>query len=356
MKKNLVFKGSLFLVLFFFCTGIVFAGGKAEQAPKTSDKLKVVLYMNGNLGDRSFFDSAYSGVSRAEKELGIEVRAIEGGYNPANWAPDVEQLCQGDWDIIIAGTYQLQDIIQDLAPLYPNKKFFVYDTDVDYSLGNLDNVYSILYSQNEGSYLAGVLAGLITTSNLPYANPQKRIGFIGGMDIPVINDFMVGYRQGAKSIDPQIETLVAYVGNFDDPAKAKELTLAMFDQGVDVAFNGAAQAGLGLLDAGAERKRYTIGVDSDQYLLYKDSNPERASFIVTSMLKNVGESIFRGLEMHIAGTLPYGKVENLGIEEKAVGLADNENFRKVVPQEFIDKIKEAEEGIKSGRIVVDTAF
>ncbi|MFA5469050.1 MAG: BMP family ABC transporter substrate-binding protein, partial [Sphaerochaetaceae bacterium] len=185
---------------------------------------------------------------------------------------------------------------------------------------------------------------------------QKRIGFIGGMDIPVINDFMVGYRQGAKSIDPQIETLVAYVGNFDDPAKAKELTLAMFDQGVDVAFNGAAQAGLGLLDAGAERKRYTIGVDSDQYLLYKDSNPERASFIVTSMLKNVGESIFRGLEMHIAGTLPYGKVENLGIEEKAVGLADNENFRKVVPQEFIDKIKEAEEGIKSGRIVVDTAF
>ncbi|MFA5468945.1 MAG: BMP family ABC transporter substrate-binding protein, partial [Sphaerochaetaceae bacterium] len=152
MKKNLVFKGSLFLVLFFFCTGIVFAGGKAEQAPKTSDKLKVVLYMNGNLGDRSFFDSAYSGVSRAEKELGIEVRAIEGGYNPANWAPDVEQLCQGDWDIIIAGTYQLQDIIQDLAPLYPNKKFFVYDTDVDYSLGNLDNVYSILYSQNEGSY------------------------------------------------------------------------------------------------------------------------------------------------------------------------------------------------------------
>lgn len=356
MKKNLVFKGSLFLVLLFFSASIVFAGGKAEQAPKTSDKLKVVLYMNGNLGDRSFFDSAYSGVSRAEKELGIEVRAIEGGYNPANWAPDVEQLCQGDWDIIICGSYQLQDIVQDLAPLYPDKKFILYDTDVDYSLGNLDNVYSILYSQNEGSYLAGVLAALITTSNLTYANPQKRIGFIGAMDIPVINDFMVGYRQGAKSVDPQIETLIAYVGDFDDPAKAKELSLAMFDQGVDIAFNGAAASGLGLLDAGAEKKRYTIGVDSDQYLLYKESNPERASFIVTSMLKNVGESIFRALEMHIAGTLPYGKVENLGIEEKSVGLADNENFRRVVPQEFFDKIKEAEEGIKSGRIVVDTAF
>jgi basic membrane protein A len=312
--------------------------------------------MNGNLGDKSFFDSANAGVMKAKEDLGISVRAIEGGYDPSNWAPDIEQLCQGDWDIIIAGTWQLQEIIQDLAPQYPEKKFFVYDTSVDYSLGNLDNVYSILYKQNEGSYLTGVLAGLITTSDLPYANPQKKIGFIGGMDIPVINDFMVGFRQGAKSVDPAIETLVAYVGDFNDPAKAKELSLAMFDQGVDIAFNGAAQAGLGLLDAGAIKERYTIGVDSDQYLLYKESNPDRAKFIVTSMLKNVGETLYRAIEMHIAGTLPYGEVENLGIEEKGVGLADNENFRAIVPQEFIDQIKDAERKIQSGEIKVETAF
>jgi len=353
MKKYTVLLVALLVVLFVMPLS---AAGKKETAGTTSDQLKVVLYMNGNLGDKSFFDSANAGVMRAKETLGVSVRAIEGGYDPSNWAPDIEQLCQGDWDIIIAGTWQLQEIIQDLAPQYPEKKFFVYDTSVDYSLGNLDNVYSILYKQNEGSYLTGVLAGLITTSDLPYANPQKKIGFIGGMDIPVINDFMVGFRQGAKSVDPAIETLVAYVGDFNDPAKAKELSLAMFDQGVDIAFNGAAQAGLGLLDAGAIKERYTIGVDSDQYLLYKESNPDRAKFIVTSMLKNVGETLYRAIEKHIAGTLPYGKVENLGIEEKGVGLADNENFRAIAPQEFVDRIKDAEKKIQSGEIKVETAF
>lgn len=356
MKKNSVFLISVILILLLGIVLPLTAAGRTETAPRRPDQLRVVLYMNGNLGDRSFFDSAHGGVMRAQNELGIQVRAIEGGYDPARWAPDIEQLCQGDWDIIIAGTWQLQEIVQELAPQYPQKKFFVYDTAVDYSLGGLDNVYSILYKQNEGSYLTGVLAGLITTSNLPYANAQKRIGFIGGMDIPVINDFMVGFRQGARSVDPAIETLVAYVGNFNDPAKAKELSLAMFDQGVDIAFNGAAQAGLGLLDAGAERRRYTIGVDSDQYLLYKDSNPERAQFIVTSMLKNVGESLYRALEMHIAGTLPYGSVESLGIEENGVGIADNENFRAIVPQEFIDHIRAVEKKIQAGEIVVETAF
>lgn len=356
MKKNTVLLVTLVLVLLLGISMPLTASGKSESSDTTSDQLKVVLYMNGNLGDKSFFDSANAGVMRAKEDLGISVRAIEGGYDPSNWAPDIEQLCQGDWDIIIVGTWQLQEIIQDLAPQYPDKKFFVYDTSVDYSLGNLDNVYSILYKQNEGSYLTGVLAGLITTSDLPYANPEKKIGFIGGMDIPVINDFMVGFRQGAKSVDPAIETLVAYVGDFNDPAKAKELSLAMFDQGVDIAFNGAAQAGLGLLDAGAIKERYTIGVDSDQYLLYKDSNPDRAKFIVTSMLKNVGETLYRAIELHLDGTLPYGEVENLGIEEKGVGLADNENFRAVAPQEFIDRIKEAERKIQSGEIKVETAF
>ena len=354
VKKSTVFVATLLLMIGFAMP--LAAGGNGEASDTASDQLKVVLYMNGNLGDKSFFDSANSGVLRAQDDLGIFVRAIEGGYDPANWAPDVEQLCQGEWDIIIAGTWQLQEIIQNLAPQYPDKKFFVYDTAVDYTAGDLSNVYSILYKQNEGSYLTGVFAGLITTSDLPYANSDKKIGFIGGMDIPVINDFMVGFRQGAESVDPEIETLVSYVGDFNDPAKAKELSLAMFDQGVDIAFNGAAQAGLGLLDAGAIMEKYTIGVDSDQYLLYKGSNPDRAKFIVTSMLKNVGETLYRALEMHIAGTLPYGEVENLGIEENGVGLADNENFRAIAPQEFVDKIKEAESKIQSGEINVDTAF
>lgn len=333
----------------------VTAGGTQEKSTDDA-QLKVVLYMNGNLGDKSFFDSASRGMEMAEKDFGIFVKSIEGGYDTARWAPDIEQLCQGDWDIIIAGTWQLQEIIQDIAPQYPEKKFFLYDTAVDYSAGNLDNVYSILYKQNEGSFLAGAIAGLITTSDLEYANKDKKIGFIGGMDIPVINDFKVGFIQGAKFIDPEIECLVYYVGDFNDPAKAKELSLAMFEQGVDIAFNGAAQAGLGLLDAGSEKKAYTIGVDSDQYLLYKESEPQRAAFIVTSMLKNVDASLYRAIEKHIDGSLVYGAVEQLGIENNGVGLADNENYRSIVTPEFIEKIQSITDMIQSGEIVVDTAF
>jgi basic membrane protein A len=325
---------------------------KKEEKPPEK-KLKVVLYINGTLGDKSFFDSANRGLEMAIKDLGIEGKTIEGGYDPARWEPDIEQLCQGDWDIIIAGTWQLQQYLEKLAPKYPNKKFFTYDTSVDYSKGNLGNVYSILYKQNESSFLVGALAALITKSNMPLANPQKVIGFLGGMDIPVINDFKVGYIQGAKYIDPEIQVLVSYAGSFSDPAKGKELVLAQYNQGADIAFNVAGETGLGLLDAAKEMKKYAIGVDSDQYIMFKDSDPEKASYIVTSMMKNVDKSIYRAIKLHLEGKLPYGQAEALGLKEDGVGVA---NYIKLVPEEFRNKIKELEQKIINGEIVVDTAF
>lgn len=328
---------------------------KKEEKPPEK-KLKVVLYINGTLGDKSFFDSANRGLEMAIKDLGIEGKTIEGGYDPARWEPDIEQLCQGDWDIIIAGTWQLQQYLEKLAPKYPNKKFFTYDTSVDYSKGNLGNVYSILYKQNESSFLVGALAALITKSNMPLANPQKVIGFLGGMDIPVINDFKVGYIQGAKYIDPEIQVLVSYAGSFSDPAKGKELVLAQYNQGADIAFNVAGETGLGLLDAAKEMKKYAIGVDSDQYIMFKDSDPEKASYIVTSMMKNVDKSIYRAIKLHLEGKLPYGQAEALGLKEDGVGVANNENYIKLVPEEFRNKIKELEQKIINGEIVVDTAF
>lgn len=346
------------LLISLFVISIVMTTGckkKVEQKPEEK-KLKVVLYINGTLGDKSFFDSANRGLEMAIKELGIEGKTIEGGYDPARWEPDIEQLCQGDWDIIIAGTWQLQEILEKLAPKYPNKRFFTYDTSVDYSKGNLQNVYSILYKQNEASFLVGALAALITKSNMPLANPQKFIGFLGGMDIPVINDFKVGYIQGAKYIDPEVQVLVSYAGSFSDPAKGKELVLAQYNQGADIAFNVAGETGLGLLDAAKEMKKYAIGVDSDQYLMIKDSDPEKASYIVTSMMKNVDLSIHRGIKLHLEGKCPYGQAEALGLKEGGVGVADNENYRKLVPEEFRNKIKELEQKIINGEIKVDTAF
>lgn len=331
------------------------AAGQGAAAP-AAQQVRVALYVNGTLGDKSFFDSAARGVELARQQLGVTARIIEGGYDPARWEPDIAQLCEGDWDIIIAGTWQLQEYLEKYAPQYPNKRFFTYDTTVDYSKGNLGNVYSILYSQNEASFVTGALAALITTSNMPLATRQPIVGFLGGMDIPVINDFKVGFEEGVRHINPNVQVRVAYAGAFSDPAKGKELALAMYDQGADVIFNVAGETGLGGLDAAKERNRYAIGVDSDQFELFKDSDPAKAALIVTSMLKNVDQSILRGIRMHMAGTLQYGKAEQLGFADNGVGIAENENFMRVVPAEFRTRLKEIERQITGGQIRVGTAF
>jgi basic membrane protein A len=319
-------------------------------------KLKVILYINGTLGDKSFFDSANRGVLKAAKELPITAKVVEGTYDASRWEPDLAQLCEGDWDLIIAGTWQLQEALEKFAPQYPKKKFITYDTTVTYSKGNLGNVYSILYKQNEGSFLVGALAAMVTESRMPLANKQKVIGFLGGMDIPVINDFKVGFEQGAKYIDPSVQVLVSYVGSFQDAAKGKELMMAQYDQGADIGFNVAGQAGLGLLDAAKDKQKYAIGVDSDQYMMIKDADPVKASYIVTSMQKNVDNSLYRAIKGTLDGTIKYGAAEALGFKEGGISLSENENYVKTVPADIRARISALQKKLVSGAIRVDTAF
>ncbi|UCF99584.1 MAG: BMP family ABC transporter substrate-binding protein [Spirochaetaceae bacterium] len=355
MKKGLYVL--LVVILSLSVLGLA-ACKKKEEEPtaKGEEKIRVALYVNGTLGDKAFFDSADRGMKQAEEEFGIYTKTIEGSYDQANWEPDLAQLAEGDWDIIIAGTWQLRELVEELAPKHPDKTWVMYDDSVDYSMGNLDNVYSILYAQNEGSFLVGALAAMITSSDMPKANPEKVIGFLGGMDISVINDFKVGYIQGAMYIEPEVKVLVSYAGLFNDPGKGKELVLAQYEQGSDIAFNVAAETGLGLLDAAKDKDRYAIGVDSDQYLLFEETDPAKADNIVTSMMKNVDNSLYRAIKLYLDGELPVGQAEVLGIRNGGVGVADNENYQKIVPAEFRDKIKELEEKIISGEIQVDTVF
>lgn len=339
------------VVLTLLLVGLL--GASSLAAP-----LKVALLLNGTLGDRSFFDSSAAGVEQAMQELGVEGRIIEMSYDPSYWEPTLADITDsGEYDIIIVGTWQMQEYLEDIAQVYPEQKFIIFDTEVDYSLGNLDNVYSILYKQNEGSFLAGALAAMVTNSDLPLANQDRNtIGFLGGMDIPVINDFLVGYVQGAQYIDPEVKVAVSYIGDFADSARGKEMALAQYQRGVDIGFNVAGQAGLGQLDAAKDMNRYAIGVDSDQALLFADSDPTKASLIVTSMLKRVDNSIFRAIQMHLDGTLEYGKAEALGIEEQAVGLADNEFYQSITTPEMQERLAEITAKIGSGEIQVDTAM
>ncbi len=357
MKRKLIV---LALVALFAFSAIVLPGCGQKTSDNNNNQqqknLKVVLYLNGTLGDKSFFDSANRGMQMIEKDFGVEGKTIEGGYDPSKWEPDLEQLSEGDWDIIIVGTWQMVDAVQKIAPKHKDKKYIIFDTTVDYSKYDLGNVYSILYKQNEGSFLVGALAAMITESDMPLANKQKVIGFLGGMDIPVINDFKVGYVQGAHYIDPDVKVLVSYAGSFNDPAKGKELVLAQYDQGADIAFNVAGETGIGLLDAAKEKNKYAIGVDSDQYEMFKDSDPEKAEHIVTSMKKNVDKSIYRAIKLYEEGKLEFGKAEALGLKEEGIGVADNENYEKLVPKEFRDKIDELKQKIIDGEIKVNTAF
>lgn len=328
----------------------------AEPGEAPEDQLRVVLLLNGTLGDRSFFDSAHAGLQLIEKEFNAEVRTIEMSYDQTRWEPTLWEVSEQDWDIIILGTWQMKEFLEEIAPLFPDNRYILFDSSVDYSVADLSNVYSILYKQNEGSFLAGALAALVTTSDMELANPQKMIGFLGGMDIPVINDFLVGYIEGALYIDEDIKVFVSYVGGFDDPATGKEMALAQYNAGVDIGFNVAGKSGLGQLAAAKEMNRYAIGVDADQAMVFAETDPAKAELVLTSMLKRVDNSLLRAVRMHLAGTLPYGQAEVLGLAEEAVGLADNEFFQRNVPEELRTLLAELSDRIISGEITVSTAM
>jgi basic membrane protein A and related proteins len=322
----------------------------APEAAPEADKLTVINLINGVTGDKSFFDSSARGMARAATDFGIEVKTIEAGVDPAKWQPALEDAAANEeYDVLIVGTYQMGEFLQMVAPKYPEKKFIIYDMAIDYTACECSNVYSITYKQNEGSYLAGLYAGMMSQT--------KMVGVVGAQDIPVINDFIVSFKQGAVAAGlDEANVIIQYAGGWDDPAKGKELALAMYQQGADIVFNVAGGTGVGIFQAAQEMGTWAIGVDSDQATIMADTNPEQAARILTSMMKNVDNSLYRAMQMHIAGTLPYGTAESLGLNEGGVGLAINQYYNDATPQEVKDAITQAMQDIIDGKITVVTAF
>ncbi len=358
MKRNVFTIFSLMLIASMLLAACASPAATATQAPGTSatsapttgggqpatKQVKVVNLINGTLGDKSFFDSADRGAKKAQSEFNLDLKTIEAGIDPAKWQPALEDAAANeDYDLMIVGTTQMSEFLQKVAPKYPDKKFILYDTTVDYTACDCKNVYSMTYKQNEGSYVAGLYAGLMSKT--------KTIGAVGGQDIPVINDFIVGYKQGAKDggIDPS-KVIVQYAGGWNDPAKGKEITLAMYQQGADIVFNIAGGTGVGIFQAAQETGKWAIGVDSDQATLIEATNPDQAKQILTSMQKNVDNSIYRAVKMYLDGTLPFGKAEALGLKEGGVSLSDNKYYQAATPQEVKDKIAQAIKDVSDGKI------
>jgi basic membrane protein A len=337
------------------------AESSAEAGETTSETagepLKVVHFVNGVLGDKSFFDSAQRGVDRAVAELGVESKTIEAGLDETTWeAALIDTIENEDADIYILGTFQLNGYLTNLADSHPDKRFIIYDAPVDYEACECTNVYSILYKQNEGSYLAGVYAAAMTTQEMEGMNAEAVIGSVGGQEIPVILDFMVGYEQGARDTNPDVQIIRQFAGGWNDPAKGKELAKAQYSQGADIVFQIAGGTGQGVFEAAVEDGKFALGVDSDQAIIIQDADPAQAERILTSMLKNVDNSLFRAIQLHLDGSLPYGEIEALGIAEGGVGLARNEIYENSTPDEVKALVDEAEQKVLSGEITVETAF
>lgn len=330
---------------------------ESEEANVTEKaSLRAALLITSNLGDKGFYDSANDGMKLIEQEYGAEVKTIEMGQDPSKYEPYFRDVAEQDWDYIIVGSSPAVEIAEMLIPQYPDKKFIMFDTEVDWTKGDFSNLYCIQYKQNEGSFLAGAVAAIVTTEG-KNANPEKVIGCIGGSDLPTINDFMIGYIRGAQYIEPEIKIAVSYAGTFVDSTKGKELALSqMNQQKVDVCFQIASQTGIGVLDAAKEKGLYAIGVDGDQAAAFKDADPAMAEVIVTSMMKRVDQSLLRAIKLAEEGTLPWGKTEVIGLKELGVGIVYGENFEKELSAEKQAMVMDLEQKIIAGEITVDSAI
>lgn len=329
----------------------------APAADAAAKPLKVINFINGVLGDKSFFDSAERGMVKSKAELGIEYKTIEAGIDPTTWESAFKDTLENEeFDIMVVGTFQMEPFLTALADSYADKKFIIYDAPVDYTKCKCANVYSITYKQNEGSFVAGVYAAAMSMQEMEGINEGITIGAVGGQDIPVINDFIVGYEQGACLVSPDSQVLVQYAGSWNDPARGKEIALAMYDQGADIVFQVAGGTGEGVFEAAAEAGAFAIGVDSDQASIIQETDPDQAARIITSMMKNVDNSLFRGYSLWAEGTLPIGSAEALGIAEGGVGLAYNEIYDEVTPDAVKNLVTAVQDAVIAGDITVNTVF
>lgn len=331
------------------------SGEIIEAFGKPANEIGVTLVLNTNLGDHAICDLSNQGLQEAAEQYGFNPTVVELGGDVTLQVPTMQEYAEDpDCDIIIAGTSNLKEAVQQVAQEYPEQMFILYDAQDE--LG-LENVFSMDHAQNEGAYLAGVAAALLTTSDAELANPEKIVGFVGGGQNTALEDYLVGYIQGVHSVDEEIDILVSWIGDFKDTAKGMELATAQADQGADVIFSVAGVAGLGTLSGCAESGIYSIGVDSDQYTSLIETDPTTAANICTSMYKQANVTVSKLLGMALDGTLEMGTYVKWGLKEGVVGLAtDNDNYQTIFTDEMKAKIEDVQTAATNGELEIISAI
>ena len=334
------------------------SGSGSATSGEGTKVYNVVYLVNGNLGDKSFFDSAKAGLDQLEADGRITLRTIEMGgldEDKPGWLSTLYEVSDSqEYDIIICGTYQMPDFLKEVADKHPDQKYVIFD-DNTYA-GQSSNVMNITYKQNDMGYLMGIFAATLTTdTSIEKINEDAVIGFVGGVDSPVINDFLIGYIEGAKSVNPDIKVDVRYTNDYVDTAIAKEYGLSMInDNHCDLIWGVAGNAGNGAAEAAFETgKAYFLGVDSDQELTLSS---DLAAITLTSGLKNIGNSLIWFFDEMDAGRTYFGQEVSLGLAEGGVGIVTDKNFATFANDDLKAAITAAEEAIKAGDVVVDSAL
>jgi basic membrane protein A and related proteins len=313
----------------------------ACEVPQDRTYKVAMVIAQGGLGDQSYNDLADAGLTRAEADFPIEAQRIQSPDIVAQGQAVLQQAGQAGFDLVVDLEFSTADALAAIGPTFPGSQWMIVNLP---SSG--PNITGYLFNEQDGSYLAGALAALVTTdASVPGINPEKVIGAIGGVQSTGIDKFIVGYIQGARDIDPEVKVLVNYSNGFGDPARGKELADAMFGQGADIVYQIAGGTGAGIIQAAEQADRYAIGVDTDQDGLAPGA-------VLTSMIKRTDYAVYDAINRLVCGQLAGGETVTLGLAEGAVGLSPMTYTRDLIPTEFLDRVAELRQRIIDGEIAV----
>lgn len=343
------------VVVFAVCFAFLVCSCSTQTVAERKDcsgKVGIVFDIGGK-NDRSFNAAAWEGVQRAEKELDICLYDIEPG-SPTSIEPAMRAFAEKNFDLVIGVGFAQGPIMQKVANDYPDVRFAIVDGVIFEADGKTPkkNVASLVFREHEGSYLVGMIAAAKSKTGV--------IGFLGGMDIPLIHRFNKGYEEGAKAVNPDIKLFTNYVGVTDhawnNPGKGKELALSQIEKGADVIFTAAGNSGLGAFDAveqfgknpQGEANRFVIGVDSNQ-------NGVKPGFVLTSMVKRVDNAVFDAVKEVLENRF-QGGFHVFGLDKDGVAYAMDEFNKPLVPADVITRVEEAKGKIVAGEIKVTDAM
>ena len=311
---------------------------------------KVVFLVNGSLGDKGFFDSCQEGIERLGSEYGCEVKTIEMGRDETAYETYFRDVSEQDWDLIVAATWSVQEVFEEVAADYPDNNYLFLDGEV-----SSDNMIGITFPSNEAGFMAGCLAALKMDAGDEKIDPnQKIVGFVGSMDN--INDFLVGYIDGIKYIDDSIKVITSYVGSFEDVATCLEMTTQLYNQGAQIVYAPASQSIVGAVTASSDCDKYIIGCDTDLYSEMVDTDANLVRNVLSSSLKKMGDAVVTASTGLWDGTMSLGENYSLGLAEGTVGLADNDNFQALVSEDIRTQLDEIASKVANGEIEVSSAY